>query len=208
MDMRDDQAVVALVLRARVGDQAAWNEIVERYAPLLWSVCSRYGLSRDEAEDVGQTVWLRLVEHLAVIREPAALPGWLAVTTQRECLTVLRARHSRDNLVAAAEADATARTAPPVEEPMLIAERNAAIRAAFAELPPRCQQLLALLAHDPPLTYAEISGKLGLPIGGLGPRRGRCLDKLRQSQQLAALILADTGALEGGEGHDQPMVER
>jgi RNA polymerase sigma factor (sigma-70 family) len=206
--MRDDPAVVDLVLRARSGDQAAWNELVKRYAPLLWSICRRYRLADDEAEDLGQTVWLRLVEHLAVIREPAALPGWLAVTTRRECLTVLRARQSRDNVVAAAEADAVAQAAPSVEEPVLIAERNAAIRAAFAELPPRCRQLLSLLARDPPLTYAEISTRLGLPIGGLGPRRGRCLERLRQSQPLAALIEADTGVLEGGERHDQPMVER
>jgi RNA polymerase sigma factor (sigma-70 family) len=206
--MRDDPAVVDLVLRARSGDQAAWNEIVERYAPLLWSICRTYRLADDEAEDLGQTVWLRLVEHLAVIREPAALPGWLAVTTRRECLTVLRARHSRDNVVAAAEAGAVAQAAPSVEEPVLIAERNAAIRAAFAELPPRCRQLLSLLARDPPLTYAEISTRLGLPIGGLGPRRGRCLERLRQCQPLAALIEADTGVLEGGERHDQPMVER
>ena len=206
--MRDDPAVVDLVLRARSGDQAAWNEIVKRYAPLLWSICRRYRLADDEAEDLGQTVWLRLVEHLAVIREPAALPGWLAVTTRRECLTVLRVRHSRDNVVAAAEADAVAQAAPSVEEPVLIAERNAAIRAAFAELPPRCRQLLSLLARDPPLTYAEIGARLGLPIGGLGPRRGRCLERLRQCQPLAALIEADTGVLEGGERHDQPMVER
>jgi len=206
--MRDDPDVVALVLRARAGDEAAWNEIVERYAPLLWSICGRYGLAREQADDVGQTVWLRLVEHLTVIRQPAALPGWLAVTTQRECVAVLRAKHNRDNLVAAVEANVATRTAASVEEPLLIAERNAAIRAAFAELPPRCQELLSMLAHDPPLTYAEISSKLGLPIGGLGPRRGRCLEKLRQSQPLAGLIEADTGILEGGEGHDQPMVER
>jgi RNA polymerase sigma factor (sigma-70 family) len=207
--MRDDPAVVDLVLRARSGDQAAWNELVKRYAPLLWSICRRYRLADDEAEDLGQTVWLRLVEHLAVIREPAALPGWLAVTTRRECLSLLRARNSRDSTAAAAQAEAEAApTTPSVEEPVLIAERNAAIRAAIAELPPRCRQLLLLLAQDPPLTYAQISAKLGEPIGGLGPRRARCLERLRLCPQVAALIEAGTGVLEGGEGHDQPMVER
>ncbi|MBN6052407.1 sigma-70 family RNA polymerase sigma factor, partial [Nonomuraea sp. RK-328] len=75
--MRDDPIVIALVTRARKGDQGAWNELVERYLPLVWSICRRYRLSRPDADDVAQTVCLRLVEHLAVLRVPAALPGWL-----------------------------------------------------------------------------------------------------------------------------------
>jgi RNA polymerase sigma factor (sigma-70 family) len=206
--MRDDPTVVALVLRARAGDMAAWNDIVSRYAPLVYSICRRYGLREAESEDVGQAVWLRLVEHLTVIREPAALPGWLAVTTRNECLSVLRTQQSSQHLAAAAQADPTrSRSAPSAEEPALLAERNDAIRVAFAQLRPECQQLLSLLAHDPPLSYAEISARLGMPIGGLGPRRARCLEKLRRCPPLAALIDADNEVLEGGE-HDQSMVDR
>src|SRR5215472_18741654 len=95
--MRDDPVVIMLVARARDGDQYAWNEIVDRYAPLVWSICQRYGLSRDDASDIGQTVWLLLVEQLGNIRQPAALPGWLATTTQRECLRVLRAAGRYDS---------------------------------------------------------------------------------------------------------------
>lgn len=190
--MRDDPAVVALVLRARDGDKSAWNELVERYAPLVWSICRRYGLTEPDAEDVAQSIWLRLVEHLDVIREPAALPGWLAVTTRRECLSVLRARQSRQGVSAAAAADPTTHdAAQSVEESVLVAERNAAIRAAFLQLPVHCQQLLSLLVHHPPLTYAEIGARLGMPVGGLGPRRARCLQKLRRCPALAALIEAD-----------------
>ena len=93
--MRDDPSVVALVVRAADGDQRAWDEIVERYSPLVYGVCTRYRLGRHDIEDVGQTVWLLLVEHLGKLREPAALPGWLATTTARECLrTVTMARKS------------------------------------------------------------------------------------------------------------------
>jgi RNA polymerase sigma factor (sigma-70 family) len=206
--MDGDPTVVDLVSRARAGDQSAWNELVERYAPLVWSVCRRYRLAGPEAEDVGQNVWLRLFEHLAGIREPAALPGWLAVTTRRECLSVLRARQ-REGLTAAAEAHrSTHRSVPSADEPVLLAERNAALRAALARLPPRCRELLALLAHDPPLTYVEIGVRMGMPTGGLGPRRARCLGKLRRSPPLAAMIDAGTGTVEGGEGHAEPMVER
>ena len=88
--VRDDPSVVALVTRAAGADERAWNELVDRYAPLVWSICVRYQLGGADIEDVGQTVWLGLVEQLAneKLREPAALPGWLATTTQRECLRV------------------------------------------------------------------------------------------------------------------------
>jgi len=211
--MRDDPTV-NLVMRARDGDRSAWNGLVEQYAPLVWSVCRRFSLVGADADDIGQSVWLRLVEHLAAIRDPAALPGWLATTTRRECLRLLRARQDRERFEAAAESDAAARAAPTADEVILAAERNNAIRAGFAQLPPACQELLSLLARDPPLTYAEISAKLGGRIGGLGPRRGRCLEKLRRYPPLAALIAsgadiapgADTA--EGGDRHDQPMAER
>ena len=87
--MRDDPVVADLVTRARKGDQQAWDALVERYSPLIWSICRNYRLSRADAEDVGQRTWLQFVNHLGAIREPAALPGWLATTTRRECLRVL-----------------------------------------------------------------------------------------------------------------------
>ena len=79
--MRDDPSVIALVDRVGGGDQAAWDELIERYAPLVWSICARYQLDRHDVDDVGQSVWLLLVENIRNLREPAALPGWLATTT-------------------------------------------------------------------------------------------------------------------------------
>ena len=89
--MRDDPHVTDLVTRARKGDQQAWDALVERYAPLIWSICRHYRLSRADAQDVGQGVWLQFVNHLGAIRDPAALPGWLTTTTKRECSRVVRA---------------------------------------------------------------------------------------------------------------------
>jgi len=82
-----------------------------------------------------------------------------------------------------------------IDGEILVAERNAALRAAFAALPPRCQQLLSMLISDPPHSYADIHAELGLPVGSIGPQRARCLDRLRQSDALAALG-------EGGERID------
>jgi RNA polymerase sigma factor (sigma-70 family) len=186
--VRDDPVVVALVARAAAGDRSAWNEIVERYGPLVWSICNRYGLTSHDIEDVGQTVWLRLVEQLGNLREPAALPGWLATTTQRECQRVLRATRRSDQFEPVTDQLPLDSGPSVIEQEIIIAETNAALRAAFAELPLRCRQLLTMLISDPPQRYTEISRILQVPIGSIGPERARCLQRLRKSASLAGLI--------------------
>lgn len=191
--MSDSSTVIELVARAKGSDKDAWNEIVGRFAPLVWSICRKYRLSPADVEDVGQSVWLRLVEHLPDVREPIALPGWLATTTHRECQRVLkvsRLRAERDHRTGTSML-VTAAEPPPLDGGVLAAERDAVLRAAFAQLPAQCQELLSLLTHDPPLTYAEISDRLNMRIGGIGPSRARCLDRLRRSPPLAAWIRAD-----------------
>jgi RNA polymerase sigma factor (sigma-70 family) len=186
--MRDDPVVINLVARARDGDQRAWNEIVDRYAPLVWSICNRYKLSRQDIDDISQTVWLLLVEQLGNLRQPAALPGWLATTTQRECFRVLRAARRYDYSGPPGESQMSGDPPPlMIEQEIIAAELNAALRAAFALLPAGCRNLLSMLTTDPPLSYAEISAALPVPIGSIGPQRARCLDRLRRSPFLNVL---------------------
>jgi RNA polymerase sigma factor (sigma-70 family) len=187
--MRDDPSVVALVARVCGSDQEAWHELVERYAPLVWSICARYQLDRGDIDDVGQTVWLLLVENIRNLREPAALPGWLATTTRHECLRTLRAgrRLDLDGLPPEDQLPADP-FAVPVEQDVIEAERNAALRAAFAELTDGCHELISMLIRDPPIEYTSISATLGIPVGSIGPTRARCLDKLRRSPHLAPVL--------------------
>jgi RNA polymerase sigma factor (sigma-70 family) len=203
--VRDDPSVVALVARAADGDLGAWNELIERYAPLVWGICARYRLSSQDAEDVGQNVWLRLVEQLAFLREPAALPGWLATTTQRECLRLLRVARRYERFGSVPDELATQADDTVIEAEIIAAERNAALRAAFAELPPQCQELLNLFLSDPPHSYAEISVVLQMPIGSIGPQRARCLQRLRRASSLSAFIDGEDAAvplqISGGEAH-------
>ena len=207
--MRDDPVVIALVRRAAAGDQAAWDEIVDRYAQLVWSICVRYQLSRADIEDVGQTVWLRLVEHLGKLREPAALPGWLATTTQRECVRVVKTQRKCEVFGTDPEDGGLPRETgtTTIEEEILMAERNALLRAAFAELPEDSQRLITLLLSDPPLSYGEIAEILGIPRGSIGPTRQRCLNRLRRSPYLRGLTDADFQASRvttpGGESRAQ-----
>ena len=185
--MRDDPHVVALVTRAAEGDQSAWHEIVDRYASLVYTICTRYRLSNHDIEDVGQNVWLLLVEQLGKLREPAALPGWLATTTAREGLRVVTAANKSERLGTGLDDSVLFVDDTAIDEEILMAERNAALRAAFAELPPRCQQLLSMLISDPPRSYAEIHAELGIPVGSIGPQRARGLERIRRSGALAAL---------------------
>jgi DNA-directed RNA polymerase specialized sigma24 family protein len=116
--------------------------------------------------------------------------GW-ATTTQRECSRIQHAAPGPYDAAYAWDAEAIpdehARTA---EQEWLKAERHAALRQAVAHLPPCCQQLIALLLQDPPVPYAEISARLGIPAGSIGPTRRRCLGKLRRDPAIAALINA------------------
>jgi len=192
---RDGTLITDLATRARTGDKLAWDALVERYAPLIWSVCGSYRLSRADAEDVGQSVWLRLAGQLDKIRDPAALPGWLATTTSRECGRVLRTAHRPHAPVHALDAGSLPdQQAATADQELLAAERHAALRDALSRLPQDGQRLIALLITDPPVPYAEISTRLGIPVGSIGPNRSRYLDRLRRDPALAALINAADAA--------------
>ncbi|WP_432936400.1 RNA polymerase sigma factor [Kribbella sp. CA-253562] len=209
--MYDDPAVIRMVTGARDGDRGAWDELVERYAPLVWSISRRFGLAAADVDDVGQSVWLLLVEHLPGLREPAALPGWIATTTRHECLRLLRAGKRSEPADPAELPGATPYDVVPVDEELLRHERHDAVRTAFGQLSPRCRSLLAMLVQDPPAGYREISQKLHMPVGSIGPNRARCLDRLRQAPALAALIGTQDErpiAADGGEQHGRPVVDR
>jgi RNA polymerase sigma factor (sigma-70 family) len=189
--MRANLPVSDLMTGARSGERQAWDALVERYDPLIWSICRRHRLGRTDTEDVRQAVWLYLVAHLGSLHAPAALPGWLATTTRRECLRVQRAGRP---LAAGSPLDAETLPddqAQAVDQELLAAERRAALRDAFRDLPSGGQRLIALLLEDPPLPYAEVSVRLGIPIGSIGPSRRRYLDKMRRHPAIAALITAE-----------------
>src|SRR6516225_4091664 len=124
---------------------------------MVWSICARFQLTSHDREDVRESEWLLLVEQLGKLREPAALPGWIATTTQRECLRVVMAARKSERLGTGLDDALQFVDHTIIDEEILMAERNAALRAACAELPTRCQQLLAMLTSDPPCSYAQIS---------------------------------------------------
>jgi RNA polymerase sigma factor (sigma-70 family) len=169
--------VAELLPRAAQGDQVAWNAIVDRYTNLLWSVGRSHRLDTTSIYDVVQTSWLRLLENLDRIREPERLAGWLATTARRECLRLLQ-QSGREELGWYDEQ--SSEVAEPVDQLLLLQERDAELWQCFRGLSARCQQLLRLLMAVEPPSYAEVSASLGLPIGSIGPTRMRCLQRLRE----------------------------
>jgi RNA polymerase sigma factor (sigma-70 family) len=183
--MVDGRTTAELVEAAGGGDETAWAELVHRHAGLVMAICRRMRLTDADARDVSQTVWLRLVEHLVSLREPSALPGWLAQTARHESLRVLRRSASA---VPLDDWDQLPAEGDVLDAELLAAERRSALREAFASLPPASRDLLALLIADPPIPYREVSRRLGIPVGSIGPTRARILDRLRQAPALAALL--------------------
>jgi len=170
--------ITALMSAARQGSDDAVGEMVTEFSPLLWHVARAAGLSSGDAEDVLQTVWTRLLEHLDEIRTPAALGGWLVVTAKREAWRV-RAAERRQ---IPAETDSFAELpdqGPGSEETVILDDQRRTLWAAIRQLSPRCQELLRIIAFVPQADYAAVAAKLGMRIGSIGPTRGRCLAKLR-----------------------------
>jgi RNA polymerase sigma factor (sigma-70 family) len=173
---------------AQQGDEAAWEAMVDRYTPLVLGIARTYQLPSNDAMDVSQTVWLQLFLHLGTIKEPEALPGWIATTARRASL---RHTMSLSRTIPVNPLDETVGTLyavdAEVDAHILHTEELDAVRDGLAELPAAQRDLLVLLASSPRLSYVDISERLGMPVGSIGPTRARALARLRATQALQAL---------------------
>lgn len=175
--------IADLVQRAGQGDGWAWERLVDQYGRIIWAVTRDFRLGESDAADVAQATWLRLFEHIHRLEYPDRVGSWLAVTARRECLRSVAARKRVVLVHDDGELHDVPAHGPEVDERLLAAERAQAVREALSDLPSQWQQMLQLLMADPPASYAEISDQLGLPIGSIGPTRGRCLARLRELLQ-------------------------
>ena len=195
-----DCPVADLVARAVQGHDDAWTAIHDRYGTLVRSIARRYRLSGADTDDVSQAVWLKLFQNIGNLRSPEALPGWIATTTSNECKREVT-RLSKVTLVDTTEDlgwfSRDGSDTENVDTDVLRDEVRRAVHRGLAELTPRQRDLLLLVVADPPLTYAEIGRRMGMPVGSIGPTRARCLDKLRESAALRADFgpAADSGDL-------------
>jgi RNA polymerase sigma factor (sigma-70 family) len=178
-----EMTVTELVAAARSRQQRAWDELMRRYGSLVRAVVGRYRLQEADAADAVQNTWCKAVEQLDAVRDPERLGAWLSTTAGRECLALIRrARRERPD-----DAAVTARvsTAGGPEAAVLAAEIEGAVTAAVAELGPRRRRLVRELFYLPEQDYALVSRSMGIPLGSIGPTRGRVLVSLRTSLERA-----------------------
>jgi RNA polymerase sigma factor (sigma-70 family) len=179
-DSYADAEVVSLVEAARMGDAIAWGRLVTRFGGMVWHIAHAHGLGGVDAADVSQVTWMRLLENFDRIEQPEKVGAWLATTARRESMRV--ASNSRRQIPVADDsvfdvADVYATTGG---ERLLVAERDAQLRAAYEQLPIRCKLMLSMLYRDASLSYRDIAEILDIPIGSIGSARQRCLKHLRR----------------------------
>jgi RNA polymerase sigma factor (sigma-70 family) len=178
----DGAGLSELVRAARAGDDAAWERLHNRFAPLLRGIARSYRLSPCDVDDVVQTTWLRLLHHIHRLREPAAVAGWLATTARRECLRVLQGP-VRECPSDDPELGEGSHFADPESE-VLAAEQRVALGHALAVLPERHRRLMTMLVAEPAMQYQDVSAALSIPIGSIGPIRARSLVRLARHPEL------------------------
>lgn len=175
-----------LVARCRDGDDSAWAALVQRYQRLVYAIARRAGLDEQAAADVFQTIFLRLLQHLPSIKEPARLQAWIVTSAKREAwLQRGRGEHAVSMTVvdhegADDEAGAVADSAPGPEETVEHWQQLAQVQRGLERLDKRCRQLLLALFGDEDAGYGGVVRSMGMPIGSIGPNRARCLARLRR----------------------------
>lgn len=163
------------------GDRSRIEPMVRLLNPTLWHLARGCGLEQVDAEDVIQLAWLKLVGNPGAIRDPQAVLAWLGTTVRREAWRVAGERRKNDP---AQEPEALASTqdpAPGPETAVLVAESQRTLWNHISRLSPRCQAILRVVSRGGPPDYAALSESLGIPVGSIGPTRGRCLAALRSA---------------------------
>jgi RNA polymerase sigma factor (sigma-70 family) len=166
---------------ASKGDESVWNELYDRFGPLVVRTANRYGLNDSDASDVAQITWIRLMTNIDELRDPERLPAWLVTTARRESLRL--ARKARRQVLSADPVEECRGAAGTGSFDVYQFERSydPALQVAVERLPSRYQDLLQLLMSDAGYSYAEIAVMLGVAVGSIGPMRQRCLQMLRSA---------------------------
>jgi RNA polymerase sigma factor (sigma-70 family) len=174
------------VVRAAIaGDGAAWAALVERFTGRIRAVTHAHRLSQHDAEDVVQSTWLRLLEHIAGVRAPRAVGAWLATTASRESLRAVQTARRQEPT----EHDLldTEVVEPVNADRLAAAERRSTVAGALRKLSARDAALLGMMFAEPAPSYAEISAALDMPVGSIGPTRQRSMARLRRDRDLRRL---------------------
>jgi RNA polymerase sigma factor (sigma-70 family) len=161
-----------LIKGCLAGDQMSWDELIDRYQRLIYSVAHAFCQSREDEADVFQLVCLQLYQRLPELRDRETLPAWLITVTRRQVAGIYK---SRKMFVPLDDEH------PDAEVHIGWIENEHIVERAMLDLPERCRLLIDFLyRHPAQLSYAAIAERLGMPVSSIGPTRARCLKKLRK----------------------------
>ncbi len=172
-----------LVKACRGGDEAAWNELVERYQRLIFTIPRRAGLSEEQSADIFQEVFLTLFEKLNDIEQPEKIRSWIVTTAKFKTWSAVRGE--KKFWVPDTEEEMEAEMAnlpdnsPLADDRLIEVEQQHLIRLALKELETRCRKILSMIyLRDSAASYAEVAREIGVPDTSISPLRARCLKKL------------------------------
>jgi RNA polymerase sigma factor (sigma-70 family) len=171
-----------LVARCLAGDDAAWHELIGRYARLVEAVIRRYHLPDEERADAFQDVWVALWRELHAVRSHQRLGPWLVTTAGRTAWDArkrIERRHEAQQVDTMLDILVDEGANP--ERDVTEAETSLRVRAALSSISPRCRTLLKALFFDETVSYAKIAEELGCSANSIGPIRGRCFRELRDA---------------------------
>jgi RNA polymerase sigma factor (sigma-70 family) len=162
-----------LVTRCRAGEQAAWNELVERFSRYVYAIAVQaFRLPAHDADDVFQEVFARVYQHLDRLRNDEAIRPWIAQLTRRLCIDRLRAG-GREVV-----ADPATLEPAEVDETLEKLDDALAVRDGLDAIGEPCSEILdRFFCRDE--SYRVIGEAMGIPAGTIASRISRCLGKLR-----------------------------
>jgi RNA polymerase sigma factor (sigma-70 family) len=170
--MKPDQS---LLQACRRGDARAWQQIVDRYERLVYSIPLNFGLRHADADDVAQTTFTALLKSLDAIEDEERLGAWLATVARRQTWRLVE-RQRRESPDDHAHLDRITTD----DDARTKVERLEWLHQGLSLVDDRCRELLtSLYFDDSEPAYAVVAARFGIPIGSIGPTRARCLQKLR-----------------------------
>lgn len=164
------------------GDSRAWEQLIDKYKRLIYSIPIKYGASPEDASDVFQAVCIEVLNSLPQLKSAQSLRSWLITLTIRQSYRWKKKQSNHVELDALEPevAEGIASVSHPDKLDQL--EQEQIVREVVAQLPPRHRELVRLLFFEQPaLPYTEVAQRLGLATGSIGFIRGRCLEKLRKA---------------------------
>lgn len=182
MREENEKSDAELIADCLSGSASAWEALVERYRSLVYSIPIKYGLDGQDADDVFQSTWVKLLEKLPELRKHEKMRSWIITTVSRQCWHIRRKHRNEFSFNFYEEGDEREFVGNDIliDERLIELEQRHQMEVAFSRLPERCRKLLGyLFFRDPPASYKDISAEMGITFTSIAPTRSRCLEKLQ-----------------------------